>query len=203
MAKAKLPAARRGRQFASKSGISKGMKVKAIAGRLQKRLRGRANSPAGTNPAEFSSVRRRDAYPNSHRQESIMADPQDRPVNDRREGIMRDPVNWNGEIVSYVKDIGNGDPGYDANIRQVLIMTQDGTEKVVPETEILRNKRVMAEQTRPSPTAGRTRPCPRPSPVRMKAAPTATRRHAPCRRRAASRTAPQPAPATTRTDGGL
>lgn len=75
-----------------------------------------------------------------------MADPQDKPVNDRREGIIRDPVNWKGQIVSYVKDIGNGDPGYDANIRQVLIMTQDGTEKVVPESEILRDRKVMVEQ---------------------------------------------------------
>lgn len=64
--------------------------------------------------------------------------PQDRPVNDRIEGVMRDPVNWKGEIVSYVKDIGNGDPGYNANIRQVLIMKQDGTEQVVPESEILK-----------------------------------------------------------------
>lgn len=61
-----------------------------------------------------------------------------RPVNDRREGIVRDPVNWQGQIVSYVKDVGNGDPGYNANLRQVVIMLQDGTEKVVPETEILR-----------------------------------------------------------------
>jgi hypothetical protein len=63
----------------------------------------------------------------------------DRPVNDRMEGILRDPVRWKGgELVSYVKDIGNGDPGYDAKIRKVLIMKQDGSEHVVPETEILR-----------------------------------------------------------------
>lgn len=63
------------------------------------------------------------------------------PVNDRKEGIVRDPVNYKGEIVSYVKDIGNGDPGYDASVRQVLIMKQDGTEIVVPETDILREKK--------------------------------------------------------------
>lgn len=67
--------------------------------------------------------------------------PTDKPVNDRSEGIIRDPVMWNGnEIVSYVKDIGNGDPGYDAKVRKVLIMKQDGTEVVVPESEILKDK---------------------------------------------------------------
>jgi hypothetical protein len=69
-----------------------------------------------------------------------MAENDKRPMNDRTEGIMRDPVNYKGEIVSYVKDIGNGDPGYDAKIRQVLIMLQDGTEKVVPEADIMREK---------------------------------------------------------------
>jgi hypothetical protein len=130
-----------------------------------------------------------------------MADPQDRPVNDRREGIMRDPVNWNGEIVSYVKDIGNGDPGYDANIRQVLIMTQDGTEKVVPETEILRNKRVMAEQDQ-------TEPDRRPDQTLPKAIAGEDEGGADRNAQARpavddGRTAPQPAPTTTRTDGGL
>lgn len=80
-----------------------------------------------------------------------MANEEQRPVNDRREGIIRDPVNMGGEIVSYVKDIGNGDQGYDANIRQVLIMRQDGSEEVVPETAILRGKRVMAETDQSEP----------------------------------------------------
>lgn len=71
----------------------------------------------------------------------------EQPVNDRREGIIRDPVNWKGEIVSYVKDIGNGDPGYNANLRQVLIMKQDGTEQVVPESEILRDKKPVVQQS--------------------------------------------------------
>lgn len=77
-----------------------------------------------------------------------MEQPADRPVNDRTEGILRDPVRWKGgEIVSYVKDIGNGDPGYNANIRQVLIMKQDGTEQVVPESEILREVNPAAQVT--------------------------------------------------------
>lgn len=69
------------------------------------------------------------------------------PMNDRAEGVLRDPVVWrkggegDGEIVSYVKDIGNGDPGYNANLRQVLIMKQDGTETVVPESEISKERR--------------------------------------------------------------
>lgn len=81
-------------------------------------------------------------------------DPNAAPVNDRREGVLRDPVVWkqgktaestmedkDGEIVSYVKDIGNGDPGYNAAVRQVLIMKQDGTELVVPEIEITRDRK--------------------------------------------------------------
>ena len=72
----------------------------------------------------------------------------DKPVNDRTEGILRDPVVWRkggegeGEIVSYVKDVGVHDPGYDAKIRQVLIAKQDGTTEVVPESEILRQREV-------------------------------------------------------------
>lgn len=76
-----------------------------------------------------------------------MATSEQRPVNDRNEGILRDPVMWNGEAVSYVKDIGNGDPGYNANLRQVLIMKQDGTEQVVPETEILRDRKAAVQET--------------------------------------------------------
>lgn len=77
-----------------------------------------------------------------------MAQPQDAPVNDRTEGILRDPVLWKGaEIVSYVKDIGSGDPGYDASIKQVLIMKQDGTQEVVPESEISREKKVLPPAT--------------------------------------------------------
>lgn len=76
-----------------------------------------------------------------------MAQPADRPMNDRTEGILRDPVNWKGQIVSYVKDIGNGDPGYNAGLRQVLIMKQDGTEEVVPESEILREVKPAAQVT--------------------------------------------------------
>lgn len=75
-----------------------------------------------------------------------MAEDKDKPVNDRREGIVRDPVNWKGQIVSYVKDVGNGDPGYNANLRQVVIMLQDGTEHVVPESEIMRERKVASEQ---------------------------------------------------------
>jgi hypothetical protein len=71
----------------------------------------------------------------------------DKPMADKRDGVVRDPVNWQGQVVSYVKDIGNGDPGYDANVRQVLITLADGTEKVVPEAEILRNKPPAGEAT--------------------------------------------------------
>lgn len=64
-----------------------------------------------------------------------------KPVNDRREGIIRDPVLYGGVVVSYVKDIGTQDPGYDANVRQVLIATPDGKTQVVPEADILREKK--------------------------------------------------------------
>jgi hypothetical protein len=84
-------------------------------------------------------------------------DPNADPVNDRNEGMLRDPVVWGaddegngGEIVSYVKDIGNGDPGYNANIRQVLIMKQDGTEQVVPESEIVRNRETVVRSREPN-----------------------------------------------------
>lgn len=60
-------------------------------------------------------------------------------TNDAREGIIRDPVRWNGQIVSYVKDVGVGDPDYDANVKKVLLQVPGGGTQAVPETEILRN----------------------------------------------------------------
>lgn len=82
-----------------------------------------------------------------HPQESVMDDkaksaasekPDDKATNDKLENVVRDPVLYQGQTVSYVKDIGNGDPEFDANIRKVMITMPSGEELVVPESEILR-----------------------------------------------------------------
>lgn len=64
--------------------------------------------------------------------------PSAQPSNDMSEGIIRDPVLYSGEVVSYVGDIGVKDPEYDANVRQVRITTKAGEAKVVPASEIMR-----------------------------------------------------------------
>ena len=70
------------------------------------------------------------------------------PMSDEMEGIVRDPVIWNGKTVSYVKDIGTQDREYNANVRQVLIQIPGGGTQVVPESEILREKTIHpSEQT--------------------------------------------------------
>lgn len=67
------------------------------------------------------------------------------PAADQHDGSFHDPVYWNGQLVEYVKDVGVSDPGYDGNKRQVMIITRDGKQKVIPEAEILREKRVAME----------------------------------------------------------
>lgn len=71
----------------------------------------------------------------------------DRPSNDRSEGILRDPVRWKDQTVSYVRDVGSGDMGFDANKRHVVIALPDGSTKVVPESEIMRERARAPEAT--------------------------------------------------------
>lgn len=59
------------------------------------------------------------------------------PNADQHDGSLHDPIYWNGKVVEYVRDIGTGDPQYDGNLRQVLIL-DDGKPRAIPESEILR-----------------------------------------------------------------
>lgn len=74
--------------------------------------------------------------------------------NDTKEGIVRDPVYWNGQLVSYVKDVGTADPEYDGAVKKVVIQMPGGATQVVPESEIMRDRKVAqpegAEYDRPS-----------------------------------------------------
>lgn len=74
--------------------------------------------------------------------------PDDMPVNDRLEEVVRDAVTYQGNTVSYVKDVGTSDPGYDANVRQVVIGHPDGKTEVVPESEIMRVAKPAAAEGR-------------------------------------------------------
>ena len=50
---------------------------------------------------------------------------------------MRDPVHLNGgEIVSYLKQVSAGEPGWDPNQKMALIQHADMTTSVVPLTDI-------------------------------------------------------------------
>lgn len=73
--------------------------------------------------------------------------PAERPSNDRSEGILRDPVRWKDQTVSYVRDVGSDDMGFDANVRHVVIALADGSTKVVPEIEIMRERQVPPSAT--------------------------------------------------------
>jgi hypothetical protein len=54
----------------------------------------------------------------------------------RLDGVLRDPVLWNGVAVSYVKQVSIGEQGYDPNAKMVLIQDKDGHQNVVPIEEI-------------------------------------------------------------------
>lgn len=72
----------------------------------------------------------------------------ERPHMDVEEGIIRDPVMYNGEPVSYVKDIGVNDVEYDPNVRQVLLQPLTGKRVVVPAKEINKDNNVRTENER-------------------------------------------------------
>lgn len=104
-------------------------------------------APKKTVQKKAEQVQRENSKPVIHPQESAMDDkaksaatekPDDKPTNDKLENVVRDPVLYQGQTVSYVKDIGNGDPEFDANVRKVMITMPSGEELVVPESEILR-----------------------------------------------------------------
>src|SRR4051812_36336572 len=64
--------------------------------------------------------------------------PADQQPNDTLEKMIRDPVVYEGKTVSYVKDVGTHDEGYDATLKQVLIQHPDGGTEVVPESAIMK-----------------------------------------------------------------
>lgn len=70
------------------------------------------------------------------------------PHSDKSEGIIRDPVLWNGQVVSYVKDIGVYDADYDPDVRKVMLQPESGGRVVVPATEINKDNRPMVESAR-------------------------------------------------------
>lgn len=70
------------------------------------------------------------------------------PNNDALEGVIRDPVIHNGEVVSYVTDVGVGDPEFDPNIRKVLLQPIDGPARRVPASEINKTVTPMVAEDR-------------------------------------------------------
>lgn len=55
---------------------------------------------------------------------------------ERNDGIIRDPVLYNGKPVSYVKQLSAGDPGWEADRKMVLLQEEDGTTIVAEHAEI-------------------------------------------------------------------
>jgi hypothetical protein len=43
------------------------------------------------------------------------------PVNDRLEGVIRDPIEFQGGIASYIRDVGVHDVDYDPQVRKVVL----------------------------------------------------------------------------------
>lgn len=60
---------------------------------------------------------------------------------EREDGVLRDPVRWNGTVASFVKEISRGENGYDPERQMVLLQTIDGATHVVPFSDISKTKR--------------------------------------------------------------
>lgn len=58
------------------------------------------------------------------------------PHNDELEGMIRDPVLYQGQAVSLVADIGVHDSEYDPNVRQVKIQRLGQKPEIVPAADI-------------------------------------------------------------------
>lgn len=67
------------------------------------------------------------------------------PAADQHDGSFHDPIYYHGDLVEYVKDVGVHDPGYDGTKRQVMIIDKGGKQKVVLESEILREVRAPSQ----------------------------------------------------------
>lgn len=58
------------------------------------------------------------------------------PVNDRLEGVIRDPVRYQGGLASYVRDVGVHDVDYDPQVRKVVLVTEDNKRVVALAADI-------------------------------------------------------------------
>lgn len=114
--------------------------------RVRTKRAAKAKTAGITTAADETSFQTMAGDPNR----KVAAPPYDEtPHNDELEGVIRDPVMFNGQVVSLIKDIGVHDAEYDPNVRQVkiqalgqkpqVVRAQDiNTKNVVPRPEIER-----------------------------------------------------------------
>lgn len=76
--------------------------------------------------------------PNKDDADQSKEKPADKPMADTLDNVIRDQVMYQGQVVSYIMDVGTNDPEYDASIKQVKIGFPGGKTQVVPESEIMR-----------------------------------------------------------------
>ena len=112
--------------------------AKAKAKASSKSTRGRkASTRAHKAQVTASQKRMSEAMRTGERTVTLRRDPaESESFKNRLDGVLRDPVLWNGVPVSYVKQVSIGEPGYDPNARMVLIQDKDGHQNVVPIEEI-------------------------------------------------------------------